>query len=72
MMMMIIIIIIIITTIIIIHTRCDVDVSTSKDTSGSVDSSGADMVTSILGVTGIVAALIGSFSGVFPNKTRHL
>ena len=37
-----------------------------------MDSSGADMVTSILGVTGVVAALIGSFSGVFPNKTRHL
>ena len=68
MMMMIIITI----TIIIIHTRCDVDVSTSKDTSRSVDSSGADMVTSILGVTGVVAALIDSFSGVFPNKTRHL
>ena len=30
------------------------------------------MVTSISGVTGVVAALIGSFSGVFPNKTRHL
>ena len=30
------------------------------------------MVTSILGVTGVVAALIGFFSGVFPNKTRHL
>ena len=30
------------------------------------------MVTSILGVTGVVAALIGSFSGVFPNKPRHL
>ena len=37
-----------------------------------MDSSGADMVTSILGVTGVVSALIGSFSGVFPNKTRHL
>jgi len=54
------------------HTRCDVDISTSKDTSRSVDSSGADVVTSILSVTGVVAALIGSFSGVFPNKTRHL
>ena len=30
------------------------------------------MVTSILGVTGVVAALIGSFSGVFLNKTRDL
>lgn len=37
-----------------------------------MDSSGADVVTSILGVTGVVAALVGSFSGVFPNKMRHL
>ena len=74
-MMMIIIIIIILIIIIIhtyIHTRYDVDGSTSKDTSRSVDSSGADMVTSILGVIGVEAALIGSFSGVFPNKPRHL
>ena len=70
--LLLIIIIIIIITIIIIHNRYDVDGSTSKDTCRSVDSSGADMVTSILGVIGVEAALIGSFSGVFPNKPRHL
>ena len=64
--------VIIIIVTLIIHTRYDVDGSTSKDTSRSVDLSGADMVTSILGVTGVVAALKGSFSGVFPNKPRHL